>query len=29
MKPLPYIVSNEALSDLDEIWFYTFEKLVC
>ena len=26
MKQLPYIISKKALSDLDEIWFYTVEK---
>ena len=25
MKQLPYLISSEALSDLDAIWFYTFE----
>lgn len=23
MKPLPYVISKEAIADLDEIWFYT------
>ena len=26
MKPLPYVISSRAVSDLDEIWFYTVEK---
>ena len=26
MKSLPYIISKEAIADLDEIWYYTFEK---
>jgi toxin ParE1/3/4 len=26
MKPLPYILSKEAILDLDEIWSYTVEK---
>jgi len=26
MKPLPYIISKKAVSDLEEIWFYTVEK---
>lgn len=25
MKQLPYVLSNEANSDLEEIWFYTVE----
>ncbi len=24
MKPLPYIISKRAVSDLEEIWLYTF-----
>jgi len=23
---LPYIISKEAIADLDEIWYYTVEK---
>ncbi len=26
MKPLPYVISKEAIADLDDIWFYTVEK---
>jgi toxin ParE1/3/4 len=26
MKPLPYAISKETVSDLDEIWLYTVEK---
>lgn len=26
MKSLPYIISKEAIADLDEIWYYTVEK---
>ena len=26
MKSLPYIISKEAIADLDEIWFYTVEQ---
>ncbi len=26
MKSLPYIVSKKALTDLDDIWYYTVEK---
>ena len=26
MKTLPFIISKKAVSDLEEIWFYTFEK---
>jgi toxin ParE1/3/4 len=26
MKPLPFVVSKKAVSDLEEIWLYTFEK---
>jgi toxin ParE1/3/4 len=26
MKPLPYAISKRAISDLDEIWFYTFQQ---
>ena len=26
MKPLPYVISKKALSDLEEIWLYTIEK---
>lgn len=25
MNPLPYFISHDALSDLDEIWLYTAE----
>lgn len=25
MKPLPYVISKKAVSDLDELWFYTVE----
>lgn len=26
MKPLPYVISKRAVSDLEEIWLYTVEK---
>ncbi len=26
MKPLQYVISKKALSDAEEIWFYTAEK---
>lgn len=26
MKALPFVISKKAVSDLEEIWFYTFEK---
>lgn len=26
MKALPFVISNKAISDLEEIWLYTFEK---
>ncbi len=26
MKPLPYVISKKAISDLEEIWLYTAEK---
>lgn len=26
MKPRPYIISKKAVSDLEEIWFYTVER---
>ena len=26
MKPLSYVISKRAVSDLEEIWLYTFEK---
>src|SRR5262245_12865751 len=26
MKRLPYVISNEAVADLEEIWLYTLEK---
>lgn len=26
MKPLPFIISKKAVSDLEEIWLYTVEK---
>jgi len=26
MKTLPFVISKKAVSDLEEIWFYTFEK---
>ena len=26
MKPLPYVISKKAVSDLEEIWLYTVEK---
>ena len=26
MKPLPYVISKKAVSDLEEIWLYTAEK---
>ena len=26
MKSLPYIISKKALTDLDDIWYYTVEK---
>ncbi len=26
MKPLPYVISRKAISDLEEIWLYTVEK---
>lgn len=26
MKSLPYVISKKAVSDLEEIWLYTFEK---
>ena len=26
MKPLPYIISKKAVSDLEDIWLYTVEK---
>ena len=26
MKALPFVVSNKAVSDLEEIWLYTVEK---
>jgi toxin ParE1/3/4 len=26
MKPRPYIISKQAIVDLEEIWFYTVEK---
>jgi toxin ParE1/3/4 len=26
MKPLPFVISKKALSDLEEIWLYTAEK---
>jgi toxin ParE1/3/4 len=26
MKPLPYIISKEAIADIDEIWYYTVER---
>jgi len=25
MKPLPYVISKKAVSDLEEIWLYTIE----
>ena len=25
MKPMPYLISNKAVSDLEEIWLYTLE----
>ncbi|MBV4358362.1 type II toxin-antitoxin system RelE/ParE family toxin [Pinibacter aurantiacus] len=26
MKPFPYVISKDALSDLNEIWLYTTER---
>jgi len=26
MKALPYVISKKAISDLEEIWFYTADK---
>ena len=26
MKVLPFVISKKAISDLEEIWLYTFEK---
>lgn len=26
MKPLPFVISKKAVSDLEEIWLYTVEK---
>ncbi|HUZ59299.1 MAG TPA: type II toxin-antitoxin system RelE/ParE family toxin [Hanamia sp.] len=26
MKPLPFIISEKAVSDLEEIWFYTVQR---
>jgi len=26
MKPLPYVISKKAISDLEDIWVYTVEK---
>ncbi|MDH7461380.1 type II toxin-antitoxin system RelE/ParE family toxin [Chitinophagaceae bacterium 26-R-25] len=26
MKPFPYVISKDALSDLNEIWLYTLER---
>ena len=26
MRPLPYVISKKAISDLEEIWLYTVEK---
>jgi len=26
MKPLPYVISKKAVSDLEEIWLYTVKK---
>ncbi len=26
MKTLPFVISKKAVSDLEEIWLYTFEK---
>lgn len=26
MKPLPYVISKKAVSDIEEIWVYTLEK---
>ena len=26
MKPLPYVISKKAVSDLEEIWLYTVQK---
>lgn len=26
MKALPYVITAKAISDLEEIWLYTFEK---
>ena len=26
MKPLPFVISKKAVSDLEDIWLYTFEK---
>ncbi|HET9744135.1 MAG TPA: type II toxin-antitoxin system RelE/ParE family toxin [Chitinophagaceae bacterium] len=26
MKPLPFVISKQAVSDLEEIWIYTAEK---
>lgn len=26
MKPLPFVISKRAVSDLEEIWLYTLEK---
>lgn len=26
MKPLPYVISKKAISDIEEIWFYTAQK---
>jgi toxin ParE1/3/4 len=26
MRPLPYVISKKAISDLEEIWLYTVGK---
>src|SRR5258706_16343898 len=26
MRPLPYVITKKAVSDLEEIWLYTIEK---
>ncbi len=26
MRPLPYVISKKAISDLEEIWLYTVDK---
>jgi plasmid stabilization system protein ParE len=26
MKPLPYVISTKAISDLEEVWLYTVDK---